>query len=164
MTAQFPSWEPEAKAKAQKEYRAKKKAEGWKQPDYLSKEARREYNRTYREKRFAADPEWQTRYNKTRPKRTYPYRREEYLKSTYGISLEDFDRMFDEQNGRCAICPRELQRGGKMTHVDHCHKTGKVRGLLCHGCNTSLGKLNDDEEIILRMAEYVRKHAADRPS
>ena len=68
------------------------------------------------------------------------------LKYKFGITLEDFDRMVESQNGLCAICGGEnVQIRGRVVAlaVDHNHKTGKVRGLLCNGCNTSLGRFKD---------------------
>ena len=65
------------------------------------------------------------------------------LKYKFGITIEDFDRMVESQNGLCAICEGEnVKIRGKVVAlaVDHNHKTGKVRGLLCNGCNTSLGR------------------------
>jgi hypothetical protein len=71
--------------------------------------------------------------------------RDRNLKRRYGISLDEYDAMFDEQNGKCAICNTE-EPGGKYKHfaVDHCHETGKVRGLLCGNCNTGIGLLGDN--------------------
>ena len=59
------------------------------------------------------------------------------------------------QDGKCAICsnPQENRR----LAVDHCHKTGKVRGLLCQGCNTGIGGLKDDTERIKKAIDYLKK-------
>ena len=66
---------------------------------------------------------------------------------SYGITEEDYDRMYKEQKGVCAICkkPETRQSKGKTTLlcVDHDHETGKVRGLLCHRCNTVIGMFTD---------------------
>lgn len=74
----------------------------------------------------------------------------------YGIEYEDYMRMLEEQNAVCAICLRPpcVQRN---LSIDHCHTTGKVRGLLCHKCNMALGKLDDDPETILRAHAYLKK-------
>lgn len=56
----------------------------------------------------------------------------------YGISLEDYNDMMEKQQGMCPICGSNLVPG-RLTHVDHCHSTGKVRGLLCSPCNRALG-------------------------
>lgn len=75
----------------------------------------------------------------------------------YGIDRDEFDRLMQEQGGKCALCG-EGQRGftsGKMLHFDHCHTTGKFRGLLCAHCNTSLGRFRDDPQRLRRAAEYL---------
>lgn len=63
------------------------------------------------------------------------------LKSRYGLALSDVQTMLEKQGGACAICVLPLTKH----HVDHCHSTGKVRGLLCHRCNTRLGGLDDQQ-------------------
>lgn len=83
--------------------------------------------------------------------------RRHHLKTRFGLTVEEYDRMWEVQDGRCAVCPRELESGYK-THVDHDHETGTVRGLLCMQCNTSLGKLKEDEEIVRNLLSYIQKH------
>ena len=80
------------------------------------------------------------------------YRRRYRLKTEYGITEDDYQRMLASQQGACAVC---LKPFSGSPHVDHCHATGRVRGLLCHLCNTALGKLNDDPERLRRAAAYV---------
>lgn len=72
----------------------------------------------------------------------------------YGITPEDFKQMFETQQGKCAICNEEpkTKRG---LHVDHDHETGKVRGLLCHGCNVALGSFKD-VTLLNKAIEYLR--------
>lgn len=72
----------------------------------------------------------------------------------YGISPEQFDEMMRRQAGGCAACGYELQ-GGRMTHIDHCHASGAVRGLLCLPCNLALGYLKDDPERIQGLLAYL---------
>lgn len=74
------------------------------------------------------------------------------LKRLYGLSEEDYNAMYAAQNGCCAIC-RKLSK--TVLHVDHCHETGRVRGLLCFPCNTSIGRLGDRLESVLAAAEYL---------
>ena len=79
--------------------------------------------------------------------------REYHLKQTYGISLADYDAMLYNQGGVCLIC---RQSPDKMRlAVDHDHKTGKIRGLLCSNCNIALGAVNDDIEILCSMIGYL---------
>ena len=75
------------------------------------------------------------------------------LKKQFGLSFEEYDRMYTDQRGVCKICG--CQSGAKRLAVDHCHATGKVRGLLCGNCNTSLGKMKDDPELLRRAALYL---------
>lgn len=89
--------------------------------------------------------------------------RRNHLKRRFGMTVEDWDHMWANQGGCCAICKKPLTPG-HGTHVDHDHTTGAVRSLLCLKCNTALGKVHEDEQILKSMTEYVRKHAADRPS
>lgn len=65
--------------------------------------------------------------------------RDQYLRREYGISLEEYERMLRRQDGACAICGN----GGKL-HVDHCHASGRIRGLLCGSCNRALGLFKDN--------------------
>jgi len=71
---------------------------------------------------------------------TWKTDRKKHLKNKYGITVDDYEKMFTEQNGVCKIC-QEICKSGKSLAVDHCHETGKVRGLLCAKCNTNLGRI-----------------------
>lgn len=85
--------------------------------------------------------------------------RKSHLKRAYGLTLEQYQEMFDKQNGECAICGVSHEKAHhKQLMVDHCHKTGKVRQLLCDLCNTALGKFKDSPELLEKAAEYLRKH------
>lgn len=84
--------------------------------------------------------------------------REYYLKRDYGITQADYDQMLHSQGGVCAICGGE-ETVHRFFPVDHCHTTGKVRGLLCTKCNRGLGLLKDDYETVRKAAEYLKKFA-----
>ena len=86
------------------------------------------------------------------PERT----RNNNLKRNYGITLEDHSKMYEEQNGRCAICGNEGNGKWKKLCVDHCHTTGKIRGLLCKSCNIALGEFKDDPSIIEKAVLYLK--------
>lgn len=78
----------------------------------------------------------------------------------YGLTKDDFNALLEKQNGGCAICG--ATSGGKRhenerLHVDHCHTTGVVRGLLCTECNTSLGKFKDSPELLRKAAMYLEQ-------
>jgi len=93
------------------------------------------------------------------PKKRYPESDRAYhLKKKYGITVEDYDRMFQEQQYGCAVCGTEhpdYSGRQKFFHVDHDHASGKVRGLLCKNCNIALGHVRDDLDVVLSMAVYL---------
>ena len=75
------------------------------------------------------------------------------MQRVYGITLETYDTMLAEQGGCCAICGTSTIKG--RFAIDHCHKTGKVRGLLCFDCNTGIGKLKDKPSLLLAAYNYL---------
>jgi hypothetical protein len=79
------------------------------------------------------------------------------LKSAYNISLDDYNKMFNDQNGRCKICLIHNSEVKKPLSVDHYHSTGKVRGLLCGSCNLGLGMFKDNTEIMKIAIEYLNE-------
>ena len=82
-------------------------------------------------------------------------RKNNHLKTAYGITIDQYDAMSKDQNNVCAICL--LPEVGRKLAVDHCHKTQKIRGLLCSKCNRAIGQLNDDIPRIKRAVEYLLK-------
>ena len=83
--------------------------------------------------------------------------RRSHLKTKYGMTPEAFDSLLEAQGGKCAICgDNDLKdERGFRPHVDHCHKTGLVRGILCGRCNKGIGSLRDDAEIVRRALAYL---------
>lgn len=79
------------------------------------------------------------------------------LKGKYGITLEEYDKMFFEQDYRCAICDTHQDDCKSVLVVDHCHKTIKLRKLLCRKCNALLGMCNDDRQILAKAIKYLDK-------
>jgi hypothetical protein len=79
------------------------------------------------------------------------------LLNLYGITLEQYNDLLAKQGGVCAICQGPHRGRGKFYHVDHDHKTGDVRGLLCHYCNTAIGSLKDDPALLEKAAAYLRR-------
>jgi hypothetical protein len=83
-----------------------------------------------------------------------------YYKRTYDMSLEDFNKTFIKQDGKCPLCYKQLNlRGtsGDRAVVDHCHKSGKVRGILCNECNRGLGYFKDNTMALLNAAAYLTR-------
>lgn len=89
------------------------------------------------------------------------YRRATYMKQKYGLTIEDYWVMYEAQGQRCAICRIHGDDANQHTvqqlplHVDHCHTTGKVRGLLCRPCNTMLGDAKDDLDTLRAAIAYL---------
>jgi hypothetical protein len=78
----------------------------------------------------------------------------------YGVSIEEFKARLARQGNRCAICNSEFR---KTPNVDHDHQTGKIRGLLCGGCNTGMGNLGDSSSRLRAAADYLDA-ALDKPA
>lgn len=81
-----------------------------------------------------------------------------YYQRTYGIDTTQYGEMYLQQRGKCAICQRR-PKGQDPLAVDHDHATGKVRGLLCRGCNTGLGCFEDDMASLGRAVAYLADHS-----
>lgn len=76
------------------------------------------------------------------------------LKRKYGITIEQYEAMVKEQKGVCYICKNE--NPNRKLSVDHCHKTGKIRKLLCDKCNMTLGLINDSQELLKQFIFYLK--------
>lgn len=98
--------------------------------------------------RLLNDPLWARRQN---------------LRRDFGMTIQQYESMLKGQNQVCAICKkREAKKfNSKLVNlaVDHCHKTSKIRGLLCHGCNTSLGHFGDSIELLEAAISYLKLHS-----
>ncbi len=87
------------------------------------------------------------------------------IEKKFGVPFQVVQNLFDSQNGECAICPKQLPPLGSglgkqsAGTVDHCHKTGKIRGILCDLCNKGLGLFKDNPEILQTAAVYVKVHS-----
>lgn len=81
------------------------------------------------------------------------------LKTNYGITEEQYASLLNEQQGCCAICKTDKPTGKwKVFAVDHCHITGRVRGLLCNECNRGMGLLKDNADLLREAAEYLERN------
>ncbi len=85
--------------------------------------------------------------------------RRKHIKKKFGISVEEYDALFLNQNGKCAICdqPETTRQNGseRFLAVDHDHDTGQIRGLLCFGCNCAIGNFKDSPRILRKALDYV---------
>jgi hypothetical protein len=95
-------------------------------------------------------------WSKANPDKFRRNQRRSVLKRQYGMTPEGFDDMLAAQGGRCAVCRTADPRGRHGSwHVDHCHETGRIRGLLCGRCNRAIGFFGDDRSLLLAAAEYL---------
>lgn len=97
------------------------------------------------------------KWKKKNPSNVKRITRRGHLKQ-YGLTETSYEAILFSQNNKCAICARMLSCVGVQTDVDHCHTTGKVRGILCNLCNSALGKFQNSEEVLFAAIEYLRKH------
>lgn len=112
----------------------------------------------YRKARYDANPQKYRDIRKAFATKN-PEKNHGYLtKGKYGIDHIGYAELLKEQNGVCKIC-KELSKNKKRLAVDHCHVTGKVRGLLCDCCNRALGLLKDSTDVLLAAADYLKKAA-----
>lgn len=97
-------------------------------------------------------------WEKRNPEKAKANRRKTKLKIHFGLTVSQYDAMLASQDGACAICREtETVRRNKHLSVDHCHATGRIRGLLCSKCNTAIGMLRDRPENARAAAEYLSK-------
>ena len=120
-----------------------------------SLEERRAYQRAYYHNNKEKKQAYCRKYYQENRDKAYAKR----LMKDYGLTLDDYNQMLEEQNGVCKIChgtcTHNQRREAGTLSVDHCHTTGKVRGLLCGKCNSALGFLNDDIQSVKRMVKYL---------
>tara|TARA_R110002110_G_scaffold92002_4_gene239467 strand:+ start:1475 stop:1897 length:423 start_codon:yes stop_codon:yes gene_type:complete len=133
-----------------------------------NKEAVAKYNKEYRKRPYVIERErertesgyWNKIYwTNTQYREKHKWAK---VKRIYGLDKEDFERMRDEQENKCKICGMEFMSGliemkerKYAPNIDHCHESGKVRGLLCGSCNTGLGLFKDSKENLQSAMEYL---------
>lgn len=105
--------------------------------------------------RYAANRDHYKAYDKARRESVMAYR---YARK-HGLTTQDLAEMERLQESRCAICRTPFSLFKRRPCVDHCHSTGKVRGLLCHQCNSGLGMIRDDFELLGQALRYLKEHA-----
>ncbi len=113
--------------------------------------------------RRKTDEAYRAKLNKLNKKNQIKFRkkiRDYRLRKEYGITSEDYERMMEEQDEKCAICRKGgfPKTGPKRLNIDHNHTTGKVRGLLCVDCNNGVGRFHDDIDFMHNAIQYLIKH------
>lgn len=110
------------------------------------------------------DSSARTMWKTLNPERSQRSQRGRNLKCKYGISLEDYEALLLKQGGKCVICKTDENKAlygiNKSLNfaVDHCHKTGRIRGLLCNTCNRALGLFKDDKHLLRCALDYLQTH------
>lgn len=97
-------------------------------------------------------------FNKWRAKQDPEYIREykrAKLLEKYGITPDEYKKLFKKQKGKCAICNKKPIKGRNLA-IDHCHETGRIRGLLCFRCNFGLSYFSEDAEMLLRASKHIK--------
>ncbi|HET6948919.1 MAG TPA: endonuclease VII domain-containing protein [Acidimicrobiales bacterium] len=127
---------------------------------------RKAWYAAHREAEITRVKQWQQqnpgRVNENR--RRKQARRDAYYRRTYGISADDVDALLDREGGGCAVCGRRPARAASL-HLDRCHDTGAVRGILCLSCNQGVGKFRDDPDLLEAAARYLRgRRGGDGPA
>ena len=143
---------PEAKREYDRKYRKKHQEErqakhrAWAvaHPDLM-----REYQHNYRERNLEQRRESERKWRRAHP--------ESKLKRKYGMTLDEYEQLFEAQGGVCAICSEH--RGKYPLTVDHNHITGAIRALVCSKCNTLLGMADDRPDILRKAADYLDQHS-----
>lgn len=92
----------------------------------------------------------------TRKARDRIKHREARLARTHGVPTAEIQSLFSRQEEKCAICRLQLDRHSRDAHVDHCHATGRIRGILCRKCNHGIGLFQDDAAVLMAAAMYLR--------
>lgn len=97
-------------------------------------------------------------WKNNKPNRSKTQQHYNHIKSTYGLTRAQYDAMVLASNGRCSVCGSPPESKSGRLHVDHCHQTGKIRGMLCRRCNTAMGFMKDDPWRFLSAIAYISIH------
>ena len=114
--------------------------------------------RKYTAKNWATKyPDKYAKQQANKPSPTYEQQRDYMLRHRYGIVQIDYDNMLVEQDHSCAICKKHSNDLTYLLHVDHCHDTGKVRGLLCSACNLYVGYAKNNPDVFKNGMNYLKE-------
>ena len=125
-----------------------------------NKEAIEAYRKVYYEKNKEAIAAYKKDYQEKNKESIAAYRKAYDVLRKYGITLAEKKKMKDEQENKCKICYQNFSSDVEP-HVDHCHTTGEIRGLLCRQCNVGLGSFKDNPVALVRAAEYLKEQGEE---
>lgn len=134
-------------------YKSKAEAKAWedRNKEWRNKK-QREYYEKYKAKRKLSHKRW---YEENKEKHNLRSRRNR-IKTNFGITMEEYDTLLLSQNYKCMICSKDISNGKQ--HLDHCHKTGRLRAFLCGTCNTGIGMLQDSANLCKKASEYLERY------
>jgi hypothetical protein len=155
----------QTKSKDGLQFRCKDCDKKWHHARYLKdKEKIQKQTKAWKEANKDKSEQKAKEWRKNNPDKVKKYQRITNLKKNFGISVEEYELLLESQNGVCAICKEPETFIHKATNkparlaVDHCHKKGHVRKLLCKACNTGLGLFKDNPELLIKAAEYLKEN------
>jgi hypothetical protein len=122
------------------------------------KEEKKDYQRKYHHNNIEDRKIYKKKYDANNKEKSHKRFRNFDLKRKFGITVEQYKLMFDKQEGKCNICERHQNEFKRALAVDHDHKTGRIRGLLCYKCNQGLGHFNDDINLLLKAIEHLKNN------
>jgi hypothetical protein len=131
----------------------------WKEknPD-AARESHRKAQLRWRQKNRERVRETVKKWVAKNPEKMRSYKRKQHYREQYGITLEERDQMLTAQGNCCACCGGKSPKHKMGWVVDHCHKTGTVRGILCQPCNLTLGKVAESIDHLKAIISYIEKH------
>jgi hypothetical protein len=120
------------------------------------------YSKNYRKENNERVKKWKNDWYHNNPEKGKEMHRRHYFKRNYGLTPEDYERMKQERNNKCDICGNICDKRRKdglplEPCIDHDHNTKKIRGMLCNRCNQTLGRIEDDPDLLLKMIDYLRR-------
>ncbi len=119
-------------------------------PQNLKKLKKAAYDKVYR-KTHPERAVYNRAWKKSHPETAAAY----HIRISYGITVEEYDALYELQGGRCVICGRHQSKLKRALCVDHNHATGQVRGLLCIRCNSGIGHFQDNSSLVRFAADYL---------
>ena len=123
----------------------------------ITKEKRKEYHKRAYQKNRKKWLRYAKQYRQNNREKVRISLLKGHLQYRYDITLDEYNKLFIQQNGCCVLCGKHQFEMKRRLAVDHNHITGKVRGLLCNKCNNGLGCFNDSAELMFKAINYLEK-------
>jgi hypothetical protein len=150
----FYSWCKECYKQSMQTNKRKEYAKQWYENNLKNNKKYQENQKAKNKLRYEANKEHIKQYRESRKEEN----KENQLKIKFGINLDNYNNMLEKQNHCCNICGLHKSNFTRQLAVDHCHTTGKIRGLLCVSCNNGLGRFKDNINYLQSAINYLQKH------